>query len=57
MGGVIGHYASEYSNLDKFSINLEKLKSNLKSTINYIEASRDGEPIEYLITPEKAQGN
>lgn len=56
MGGVIGHYASEYSNLDKFSINLEKLKSNLKSTINYIEASRDGEPIEYLITPEKAQG-
>lgn len=56
MGGVIGHYASEYSNLDKFSINLEKLKSNLKSTINYIEASRDGEPIKYLITPEKAQG-
>lgn len=56
MGGVIGHYASEYSNLDKFSINLEKLKSNLKSTINYIEASRDGEPIEYLITPEKAHG-
>lgn len=56
MGGVIGHYASEYSNLDKFSINLEKLKSNLKSTINYIEASRDGEPIEYLITPEKPQG-
>lgn len=56
MGGVIGHYASEYSNLDKFSINLEKLKSNLKSTVNYIEASRDGQPIEYLITPEKLQG-
>ncbi len=56
MGGVIGHYASEYSNLDKFSINLEKLKSNLKSTINYIEASREGQPIEYLITPEKSQG-
>jgi hypothetical protein len=56
MGGVIGHYASEYSNLDKFSINLEKLKSNLKSTVNYIEASRDGQPIEYLITPDKLQG-
>lgn len=56
MGGVIGHYASEYSNLDKFFINLEKLKSNLKSTVNYIEASRDGHPIEYLITPDKLQG-
>jgi len=56
MGGVIGHYASEFSNLDKFSINLEKLKSNLKSTVNYIEASRDGQPIEYLITPEKLNG-
>lgn len=55
MGGVIGHYASEYSNLNKFVINLEKLKSNLKSTVNYIEASRDGQP--YLITPEKAQGD
>ena len=56
MGGVIGHYASEYSNLDKFSINLDKLKDNLKSTVNYIEASRDGQPIEYLITPDKMQG-
>lgn len=56
MGGVIGHYASEFSNLDKFSIDLEKLKNNLKSTVNYIEASRDGQPIEYLITPEKMQG-
>ena len=56
MGGVIGHYASEYSNLDKFCINLEKLKANLKSTVNYVEASRDGQPIEYLITPDKANG-
>ena len=56
MGGVIGHYASEYSNLDKFSINLGKLKNNLKSTVNYIESSRDGQPIEYLITPDKRQG-
>lgn len=57
MGGVIGHYASEYSSLDKFTLNLEKLKSNLKSTINYIEASRDCQPIEYLITPDKMQGD
>jgi single-stranded DNA-specific DHH superfamily exonuclease len=56
MGGVIGHYASAYSNLDRFSINLEKLKNNLKSTVNYIEASRDGMPIQYLITPNKIQG-
>lgn len=56
MGGVIGHYASEYSNLDKFSINIDKIKNNLKSTVNYIEASRDGMPIEYLITPDKLQG-
>lgn len=56
MGGVIGHYASEFSNLDRFIINLDKLKSNLKSTVDYIEASRDGQPIEYLITPEKRSG-
>ena len=56
MGGVLGHYASTYSNLDKFCIDLSKLKTNLKSTINYIEASREGQPIEYLITPEKMQG-
>lgn len=56
MGGVIGHYASEYSNLDKFTLNLDRLKSNLKSTVNYIEASRDGQSIDYLITPQKAQG-
>ena len=53
MGGVIAHYASEYSTLDKFTIKLDKLRTNLKSTINYIEATRDGQPIEYLITPEK----
>lgn len=56
MGGVIGHYASEFSNLDKFTLNLDKLKTNLRSTINYIEATRDGQPIEFLITPEKSSG-
>lgn len=57
MGGVIGHYASELSNLNKFIINLDLLKKNLKSTINYIEASRDGQPIKYLITPDKNCGD
>lgn len=57
MGGVIGHYASELSNLNKFVINLDKLKEGLKSTVNYIEASREGQPIEYIITPEQTQGD
>lgn len=57
MGGIIGHYASELSNLNKFIINLDLLKENLKSTVNYIEASRDGQPIEYFITPDKGRGD
>ncbi len=57
MGGVIGHYASELSNLNKFVIDLTELKKNLKSTVNYIEASREGQPIEYFITPEKSAGD
>ena len=56
MGGVLGHYASELSNLNKFIINLDLLKENLKSTVNYIEASRDGQPIEYFITPNQNRG-
>lgn len=57
IGGVIGHYASELSNLNKFVINLDKLKEGLKSTVNYIEATREGQPIEYFITPEQTQGD
>jgi len=56
IGGVIGHYASELSNLNKFVINLDLLKKNLKSTVNYIEASREGQPIEYFIKPDINQG-
>ena len=56
MGGIIGHYASELSNLNKFVIDLGRLKENLKSTVNYIEASREGAPITYFITPEKGSG-
>ena len=57
VGGVIAHYASELSNLNKFIINLDLLKSNLRSTVNYIEASREGQPIEYFITPDKNKGD
>lgn len=56
MGALIGHYATAYSNLDNFCIDLNLLKKNLKSTVNYIEASREGQPIEYVITPEKSHG-
>lgn len=57
MGGALGYYASELSNLNKFYINLDLLKENLKSTVNYIEASRDGQPIEYFITPDCNRGD
>lgn len=57
MGGVIGHYAAELSNLNKFVIDLKKLRESLKSTVNFIEATREGQPIEYFITPEKASGD
>ncbi len=56
MGGLIGHYASALAVLNKFVINLDKLKGNLKSTVNYIESSRDGQPIEYFITPDTNRG-
>lgn len=56
MGGVIGHYASASPNLGTFSMDLSKLNSNLKSTINYIEVSRAGQQMEFIITPEKHQG-
>lgn len=56
MGGVIGHYASELANLNRFVINLEKLKAGLKSTVNYIGAPREGMPDMHFITPTKSSG-
>jgi hypothetical protein len=56
MGALIGHYASSLSVLDKFIIDISKLDENLKSVINYIESSREGQPVEYFITPEKNRG-
>jgi len=42
---------------NKFIINLDLLKENLKSTVNFIEASREGQPIEYFITPDQNRGD
>lgn len=56
VGAAIAHYAAELSNLNNFIIETDKLQENLKSTINFIEASREGQPIEYFITPNKHSG-
>lgn len=56
IGAAVAHYAAELSNLNNFIIMTDKLQKNLKSTINYIEATREGLPITYLITPEKPSG-
>lgn len=57
VGGLIAHYASELSNLNKFVIDLDKLRKGLKSTVNYIEASRDSVTPDYVITPESNVGD
>lgn len=57
MGALIGYYATSLSNLDRFVIDKSKLDQNLKSVINYIEASREGQPIEYFLTPDKNSGD
>ena len=56
IGALLGCYAAEYSNLDNFYIDKSKLDSNLKSVVNYIEASRKDSKIEYLITPDQPVG-
>ena len=56
MGALVGYYATSLGNLDRFLIDKSKLDKNLKSVINYIEASREGQPIEYFITPDKNMG-
>lgn len=57
IGAAVAHYAAELSNLNNFIIMTDKLQENLKSTINYIEASREGQPITYFITPERHAGD
>lgn len=57
IGAAIAHYASELANLNNFTIMTDKLQANLKSTANYIEATRDGLPIEYVINPNTISGD
>lgn len=52
MGALIGYYATSLGNLDRFVLDKSKLDEKLKPVINYIEASREGLPIEYFITPQ-----
>ncbi len=56
MGALISYYATSLGNLDRFVIDTSKLDQNLTSVVNYIEATREGDPIEYLITPDKSWG-
>ncbi|MBR4964393.1 MAG: virulence factor SrfB [Alistipes sp.] len=57
IGAAVAHYASELSNLNNFIIVTNKLQEDLKSTVNFIEASREGLPITYCITPEHSSGD
>lgn len=57
IGAAVAHYAAELSNLNNFIIMTDKLRENLKSTINYIEASREGQPATYFITPTQHSGD
>lgn len=57
MGGVIGHYAAEISNLNKFIIDLSLLKERLVSTVNYVESTREGEPVHFFISPTQHSGD
>ncbi len=56
MGGAVAFYASDLSNLGDFTINMDRLNGGLTSSVNYIEATRQGQPISYLLTPEKSSG-
>lgn len=57
IGAAVAHYAAELSNLNNFIILTDKLQQNLKSTVNYIESTRDGLPISYFISPDKSIGD
>ena len=56
MGGIIGHYGANMSNLPNFSIDLTKLDKGLESTVRYIESSNEGSQPEVFITPDKNVG-
>ena len=55
IGGIIAHYSTNLPSMNKFVINLDQLKKNLKSTVNYIGVS-DGPAGNYILTPKKNRG-
>ena len=57
IGATIGHYSSKLSSLNNFVIDTSKLDGNLKSTINFIEKSRDSQQVSYCITPHQPTGD
>ena len=57
VGATIGHYSSKLSSLNNFVIDTSKLDGKLKSTINFIEKSRDSQHVSYCITPHQPTGD
>ena len=57
IGAIIGHYSSKLSSLNNFVIDTSKLDGKLKSTINFIERSRDSQQVTYCITPSQPTGD
>ena len=57
IGAFIGHYSSKLSNLNNFVIDTSELDGKLKSTINFIEKSRDSQSVTYCITPSNPTGD
>ena len=56
MGGVIGYYASAFSNLDTFSLDLGKLGNGLDSTVRFVKKTQEMQLDAYILTPEKNRG-
>lgn len=57
IGAIIGHYSSKLSSLNNFVIDTSKLDGKLKSTVNFIEKSRDSQQVTYCITPHQPTGD
>lgn len=57
IGATIGHYSSKLSSLNNFVIDTSRLDGKLKSTVNYIEKSRESRQVTYCITPHQPTGD
>lgn len=56
VGAAIAHYAAELSSLNNFVINTERLRSDLRSTVNFISPESDGDTGNYCLTPKQNDG-